>query len=99
MTPALLPLPFEAGALDALSERLMPSHHANIRSGTTWRDPRDVDARAPALRGQKVAVYCVYGHEVGQSTAARLQLAGVDARFITGGIVDWKAAGRPLAPR
>ncbi|HEY5636314.1 MAG TPA: Fe-Mn family superoxide dismutase [Burkholderiales bacterium] len=78
------------GAFDA-SKEVIP--------GAVWRDPQTVDAWAPALRGQKVAVYCVYGHEVGQSTAARLRLAGVDAGFIAGGIVDWKAAGRPLAPR
>jgi Fe-Mn family superoxide dismutase len=44
-----------------------------------------------------VVVYCVYGHEVGRSTAMRLRAAGVNARFLQGGIDGWKAAGRPLA--
>jgi superoxide dismutase, Fe-Mn family len=44
-------------------------------------------------------VYCVYGHEVGRSTAMRLRAAGVDARFLSGGIDGWKAAGRPLAAK
>jgi len=72
---------------------------AEIIEGATWRDPERVDEWGPALRGEKVAVYCVYGHEVGQSTAARLRAVGVDARFLTGGIVGWKAAGRPLAAK
>lgn len=68
----------------------------DLMAGAAWRDPQDVDAWAPEFAGRKVAVYCVYGHEVGQSSAARLRLAGVEARYIEGGIVDWKAAGRPM---
>jgi len=61
-----------------------------------WRDPERVDEWASELAGAEVVVYCVYGHEVGQSTAARLRDAGVSARFLAGGIEDWKAADRPL---
>jgi Fe-Mn family superoxide dismutase len=64
--------------------------------GAVWRDTERVDEWASELAGAEVVVYCVYGHEVGQSTAARLRDAGVNARFLAGGIVDWKAAGRPL---
>jgi len=38
----------------------------------------------------------VYGHEVGRATALRLRAAGVDARFLRGGIDGWQAAGRPV---
>ena len=48
-------------------------------------------------KDQPVIVYCVYGHEVGRSTAMRLRAAGVEARFLRGGIDGWKSAGRPLA--
>jgi superoxide dismutase, Fe-Mn family len=65
-------------------------------AGAVWRDPERVDEWASELAGAEVVVYCVYGHEVGQSTAARLRDAGVNARFLVGGIVDWKAAGRPI---
>jgi superoxide dismutase, Fe-Mn family len=41
-------------------------------------------------------VYCVYGHEVGRSTAMRLRAAGVKARFLEGGIDAWRLAGQPL---
>ncbi|MDR7151339.1 hypothetical protein J2W49_003315 [Hydrogenophaga palleronii] len=39
----------------------------------------------------------VYGHEVERSTAMRLHSAGVDVKFLRGGIDGWKAEGRPLA--
>ncbi len=75
------------GAYDAAPETIQ---------GAVWRDPERVDEWAGELAGAEVVVYCVYGHEVGQSTAARLRDAGVNARFLVGGITDWKAAGRPV---
>ena len=67
--------------------------------GALWRDPERVDDWARELAGAEVVVYCVYGHEVGQSTAARLRDAGVNARYLVGGIEDWRAAGRPVQPK
>jgi Fe-Mn family superoxide dismutase len=64
--------------------------------GAVWRDPEQVDQWAKEYAGREVVVYCVYGHEVGQSTAARLCDAGVAARFLMGGIDEWKKAGRPV---
>ena len=65
--------------------------------GATWRDPEKVAQWSDALpSGNPVLVYCVYGHEVGQSTAAILRARGIDARFLVGGIHDWKASGLPL---
>jgi Fe-Mn family superoxide dismutase len=46
-----------------------------------------------------VVVYCVHGHEVSRATALRLRAAGLDARFLRGGIAAWEAAGLPLQPR
>jgi len=43
-----------------------------------------------------VVVFCFYRYEVGQSTAAILRANGIDARFLAGGIQDWKADGRPM---
>jgi Fe-Mn family superoxide dismutase len=68
----------------------------HVIEGATWEDPERVDVWAREVAGQEVVVYCVYGHEVGQSTAARLRDAGISARFLEGGIDQWKAAGRPL---
>ena len=67
--------------------------------GAVWRDPEKVDEWAGELTGAEVVVYCVYGHEVGQSTAARLRDAGVAAHFLSGGIEDWKKAGRPVTAK
>jgi Fe-Mn family superoxide dismutase len=67
--------------------------------GAVWRDPERVDEWVGELSGAEVVVYCVYGHEVGQSTAARLRDAGIAARFLVGGIEAWKTAGRPMQPK
>jgi Fe-Mn family superoxide dismutase len=72
---------------------------ADLIQDATWRDPEKVDEWAPEFAGKDVIVYCVYGHEVGQSTAARLRDAGVSARFLVGGIEDWKRSGRPVQPK
>jgi superoxide dismutase, Fe-Mn family len=78
------------GAFDAAPDMI---------EGAVWRDPERLDEWAGEMAGAEVVVYCVYGHEVGQSTAARLRDAGIDARFLVGGIEDWKAAGRPVQPK
>lgn len=68
-------------------------------AGAVWRDPERVDEWAGEFAGSDVVVYCVHGHEVGRSTAARLREAGVNARFLAGGIEAWKMAGLPTQPR
>jgi Fe-Mn family superoxide dismutase len=68
--------------------------------GATWRDPALVSTWGSSLPQDKpVVVYCIYGHEVGRSTAMRLRAAGVNARYLEGGIDGWQSAGRPLAPK
>lgn len=65
--------------------------------GAVWRDPQAVgDWGAGLPRGEPVLVYCIYGHEVGRATAMRLQAAGVQARFLRGGLDGWMAAGRAV---
>lgn len=68
-----------------------------VITGASWRDPERVEEWSAALpRAQPVVVYCVYGHEVGQSTAAILRSKGIDAKYLVGGIQGWKAAGLPV---
>lgn len=68
--------------------------------GAQWRDPGQVQAWAGELStGQEVLVYCVYGHEVGRVTALRLRAAGLNARYLRGGIDAWQAAGLPLVKK
>lgn len=65
-----------------------------------WCDPAAVAAWATELpAGRELVVYCVYGHEVGRVTAMRLRAAGLNARYLRGGIDGWQAAGRPLADK
>ena len=70
---------------------------STLIAGATWRDPAQVAEWAGDIGSAKdVVVYCVYGHEVGRATALRLRAAGVNARFLRGGIDAWQGAGRPL---
>ncbi len=63
-----------------------------------WRDPEQAaDWAADLPRGAPGAafavVYCVHGHEVSQGAAEALRQAGVDARFLEGGIEGFIEAG------
>ncbi len=73
---------------------------ASMIPGARWCDPAEVDRWAAGLPADKpVVVYCVYGHEVGRSTALRLRAAGRNARFLSGGIDGWAAAGRAVVAK
>ena len=68
--------------------------------GARWCDPATVGDWAAALAAdESVVVYCVYGHEVGRSTALRLRAAGRNARFLHGGIDGWVAAGHAVVEK
>jgi Fe-Mn family superoxide dismutase len=68
--------------------------------GAEWHDPAAVAQWAATLpAGRDVVVYCVYGHEVGRSTALRLRAAGVAARYLRGGIDGWQSSGRSVEPK
>lgn len=68
--------------------------------GAQWRDPAAVGVWAAGVPpDREVVVYCVYGHEVSRATALRLRAAGVNARYLSGGIDGWQAAGRPVSPK
>ena len=65
-----------------------------------WCNPALVDQWAGQMSsGGDVVVYCVYGHEVGRSTALRLRARGINARFLRGGIDAWQAAGLPVVAK
>jgi rhodanese-related sulfurtransferase len=46
--------------------------------------------------GPPVVVYCVHGHEVSQQIAATLRGAGINARYLEGGITGWAEVGLPV---
>jgi Fe-Mn family superoxide dismutase len=65
-----------------------------------WLDPAAVGQWAGELPSERsFVVYCVYGHEVGRATALRMRAAGLDARYLRGGIDGWQRAGRPVVAK
>jgi Fe-Mn family superoxide dismutase len=73
---------------------------STVIAGASWRDPAQVERWSGEVGADRdIVVYCVYGHEVGRATALRLRAAGLNARFLRGGIDAWQAVGRPLQPK
>lgn len=71
---------------------------STVLPGARWADPATlVHGAPPVAEAQRpVVVYCVYGHEVGRAAALQLRAAGVNARFLAGGIEGWVKAARPV---
>jgi rhodanese-related sulfurtransferase len=62
--------------------------------GAQWRNPEQITEWASSLpKDQEVVLYCVRGGGVSNSVVDALQAQGLKARFIEGGIENWKAAG------
>lgn len=58
--------------------------------GAQWRDPAQLETWAKDIpAGSEVALFCVRGGGVSQSVQAALELRGVTARYIEGGIAAW----------
>ncbi|MEO8752732.1 MAG: Fe-Mn family superoxide dismutase [Casimicrobiaceae bacterium] len=97
--------PFGAAQVDVANSLLLDVRRAAVFEeaatmipGAEWRDPALVAGWSSELPpDREVIVYCVYGHEVGRATAMRLRAAGLNARYLGGGIDGWQAAGQPLA--
>ena len=53
----------------------------------------------PMEPGGEIVAYRVCGHEVGRTTAMRLRAAGLNARYLHGGIDAWRAAGKALVAK
>jgi len=103
ITPqALMTLRNQAPAPLIIDVRREPAFRAapDMVAGALRRDPLVVDVWASELpRAASIAVYCVHGHEVSQSTAEALRGRGHDARFLEGGIEALRAAGGNLVPK
>ena len=76
------------------------SADTHLIAGATWRDPFSVNDWAKFLpRHRSVLVYCVHGHEISKNTADALCAAGIQARYLQGGIEAWRAAGGVTAKK
>ncbi len=68
--------------------------------GALRRDPETTAAWANRLDPHRpVIVACVWGHNVSQGVAYELAARGLDARYLDGGLMGWKAMGLPTAPK
>jgi rhodanese-related sulfurtransferase len=58
--------------------------------GALRRDPlRVADWGASLPSASSVVAYCVHGHEVSQAVAQALRNAGLEARYLVGGLEQW----------
>lgn len=99
-----VPLGAAIGAVEPTTNRLIDVRRAedfaaasDMLAGAVWHDPAQVDQWSHEIDAQQpVFVYCLKGMDIGRSTALALRARGFDARYLTGGIEAWKAAGKPL---
>ena len=69
---------------------------ASMLAGATWRDPFAVGDWIKFLpRQSDVVVYCAHGHEISKNACVALRAAGLNARYLEGGIEAWKAVMAP----
>ncbi|MDP2031271.1 MAG: rhodanese-like domain-containing protein [Thiobacillus sp.] len=62
--------------------------------GAQWKNPEQLAEWADSLlKDQDIVLYCARGGSVSNSVVDALQVKGLKARFIEGGIEGWKAAG------
>lgn len=65
-------------------------------AGSTWRDPFKVADWIKFLpRHRPIVAYCVHGHEISRNAAGAMRAAGLDARYLEGGIEAWRAGSGP----
>lgn len=70
---------------------------AEVTLPGAWRcAPEDVAGQADRLRGMSAVACCVHGHEVSRNAALALRDAGIDARYLAGGIEGWREVGLPV---
>ena len=68
--------------------------------GAIRRLPDQIDQRRREMPDNKqVVVYCVRGQQVSQGVAVALAAAGVDVKYLEGGISAWRALGLPTRRR
>jgi thiosulfate sulfurtransferase len=68
----------------------------NMIPDAAWRNPDDIAIWSANLdRDRHVVLYCVHGHEVSQDCSSYLQMLGLHARYLDGGIARWIAEGHP----
>jgi Fe-Mn family superoxide dismutase len=80
--------------------RFHVTRSTDMMADAVYRDPYLVyDWMRELAPDQPVVVYCAYGFNVGCAVAATLRERGFDARYLSGGLSAWYAAGGARALR
>jgi len=97
-TPADVARLWAAGEVQLIDVRQPHEHEAGRIAGSTLIELNELGTRAGEIDpGRPVVLYCRSG---GRSAMAQSALvgAGYDAHNMTGGMLDWQAAGLPMEP-
>lgn len=87
-----------AGGVQVIDVRAAHEHEAGHIAATRLIELQDLPAAAGTIdRDTPVILYCRSGGRSTMATEALLQ-AGYDAHNMTGGMLEWHAAGLPLEP-
>jgi rhodanese-related sulfurtransferase len=87
-----------AGGVQLVDVRAAHEHEAGHIAGSRWIELTDLPAQAATIdRGVPLILYCYSGARSAMAAEALLQ-AGFDAHNMTGGMLEWRAAGLQLEP-
>jgi len=87
-----------AGAIQLIDVRQDYEHEAGRIAGSRLIELSQLSAQVQSIDPDRpVVFYCRSGSRSGMATQAFLR-AGFEAHNMTGGLLDWQAAGLPLEP-
>lgn len=96
--PQLRQICGSAGAPFLIDVRRLQSFEADVAmiAGATWRDPFLIGDWLKFLPYHRdIVVYCVHGHEISKNACAAMRAAGLNARYLEGGMEAWRTDGGP----
>lgn len=98
LTPQQVAELLDRGVVQLLDVRQRHEYDAGRIAGSRLIELMDLPTQAATInRDRPVVVYCRSGARSAMATEA-LRQAGWDAHNMSGGLLDWKAAGLPLEP-
>jgi rhodanese-related sulfurtransferase len=97
-TPAQVAVLMRAGAIQLIDVRQLEEYQAGRIAGARLIELSQLTDRAKTIDPDRpVVFYCRSGSRSAMATAAFMG-AGFEAYNMTGGLLDWVAAGLPLEP-
>ena len=97
-TPQQVAALIAAGGAQLVDVRAAHEHGAGHIAGSRWIELTELPMQAATIdRNDPVIFYCYSGARSAMAAEALLQ-AGFDAHNMTGGMLEWQAAGLQLEP-